>query len=51
MPSRLERLRIAVTERNAPWRDEMIDAVDNETLFLSDPDALAEELLAQARAG
>ena len=45
LPRRLERLKIAVTERNRPWRDELVDEVDNETLFLKEPDAVAEFLL------
>ncbi|MGQ9592546.1 MAG: hypothetical protein ACUVYA_19885, partial [Planctomycetota bacterium] len=45
LPRRLERLKIAVTERNRPWRDELVDEVDNETLFLKEPDAVAEFFL------
>ena len=49
-PRRFQKLRIAVTERDVAWSDGLIDEVDNETLFLREPDAAAEELLASPSA-
>ena len=43
-----ERLRIAVTERNVAWKEELLDELDNETLFFSSPDAIAETLAEKA---
>jgi glucosamine--fructose-6-phosphate aminotransferase (isomerizing) len=44
-PDHLERLRIAVTERNLPWADDLIGRIDNDTLFFAAADAAAEEIL------
>jgi glucosamine--fructose-6-phosphate aminotransferase (isomerizing) len=44
-PDHLERLRIAVTERNLPWADDLIAAIDNDTVFFATADAAAEEIL------
>jgi glucosamine--fructose-6-phosphate aminotransferase (isomerizing) len=44
-PDHLERLRIAVTERNLPWSDDLIAGIDNDTVFFASPDAAAEEIL------
>jgi glucosamine--fructose-6-phosphate aminotransferase (isomerizing) len=44
-PDHLERLRIAVTERNVPWADDLIERIDNDTLFFATADAAAEEIL------
>lgn len=41
----LQRLRIAVTERNLAWDQSRLSQVDNETLFLSRPDDIAEKIL------
>jgi glucosamine--fructose-6-phosphate aminotransferase (isomerizing) len=46
-PEHLERLRIAVTERNVPWSPELIDRVDNDTLFFETPDRVAEAICRQ----
>ncbi len=39
-----DRLKGAVTEFNLEWEPALIDAVDNETLFLSLPESVAEQL-------
>jgi glucosamine--fructose-6-phosphate aminotransferase (isomerizing) len=44
-PEHLEKLKIAVTERNAAWSEELIDAADNDLLFFDPPDAAAEAIL------
>ncbi len=41
----LEKLQIAITERNLPWEEDLIDRVDNDVLFFESPDVVAEELL------
>ena len=46
----VERLRIAITERNLAWDESLIDSIDNEVLFFKSPDAVAEELLERASA-
>jgi hypothetical protein len=43
-PEHLDRLRIAVTERNVAWTPELIDRVDNDTLFFETPDRAAEAI-------
>jgi glucosamine--fructose-6-phosphate aminotransferase (isomerizing) len=43
----LDRIQIAVTERNVPWDDALIEGVDNDTLFFETPDTVAERLLQQ----
>lgn len=43
-----EKLQIAVTERNLPWSEDLIDSIDNEMLFFESPDVIAEELLERA---
>ena len=40
-----DRLRAAVTERNREWDPALIDAVDNDTLFLRSPEEVAEVLV------
>ena len=40
----LERLKIAVTERNQVWDAALIDRLDNERLFLGPPEQVAQEL-------
>jgi glucosamine--fructose-6-phosphate aminotransferase (isomerizing) len=45
--SLLERLKIAVTERNQTWEPSLIDRLENEVLFLRPPDQVAEELAAK----
>jgi glucosamine--fructose-6-phosphate aminotransferase (isomerizing) len=42
---RLERLKIAVTERNLAWDPALIDCLDNEVLFLRPPEQASEEML------
>ena len=49
-PQHYERIKIAVTERNAGWDDDLLEAVDNEALFFDAPEAAAEEILQQLRA-
>ncbi len=44
----LEKLQIAITERNLAWDEEIIDRIDNDVLFFESPDAVAEELLERA---
>ena len=39
-----DRLKGAVTEFNLEWEPGLIDAIDNETLFLSSPEVVAEQL-------
>ncbi len=46
--SRLEQLRIAVTERSLEWKPELLQSVDTDALFFGDPEAIAEELEAKA---
>ncbi len=46
----LERLKIAVTERNQTWDPGFIDRIDNETLFMRQPEQVAEELVAKLAA-
>jgi glucosamine--fructose-6-phosphate aminotransferase (isomerizing) len=48
-PRRLEALRVAVTERNVPWGEELVDAVSNDSLFLENPDSAAEEIAVGVR--
>jgi hypothetical protein len=43
-PEHLDRLRIAVTERNVPWSPHLIDRIDNDTLFFETPDHAAEAI-------
>ncbi len=45
----LEKLQIAITERNLPWDEGLIDRVDNDILFFESPDVVAEELLERAK--
>jgi hypothetical protein len=44
---RLEKLKIAVTERNLTWDPSLIDNVDNEVLFLRPPEQAAEEMVSR----
>ena len=46
----LEKLQIAITERNLPWDEELLDSIDNDVLFFESSDAVAEELLEKAAA-
>jgi len=46
----VERLQIAITERNLAWDESLIDSIDNEVLFFKSPDTVAEELLERASA-
>jgi glucosamine--fructose-6-phosphate aminotransferase (isomerizing) len=46
----LERIQIATTERNVAWDDGLIDLVDNDSLFFTAPDAIAEELVERTSA-
>ena len=41
----LERLRIAVTERNLSWSEDLIEGIDNDTLFFDSPEAVAEAIV------
>jgi glutamine---fructose-6-phosphate transaminase (isomerizing) len=43
-PEHLDRLRVAVTERNVAWSPDLIDRVDNDTLFFETIDRLAEAI-------
>jgi glucosamine--fructose-6-phosphate aminotransferase (isomerizing) len=43
-PEHLDRLRIAVTERNVAWAPELIGRVDNDILFFETPDRAAEAI-------
>ncbi|MGH2722501.1 MAG: hypothetical protein ACRDJO_13010, partial [Actinomycetota bacterium] len=43
-PEHLDRLRIAVTERNVAWNPDLIDRVDNDTLFFESIDRLADAI-------
>ncbi|MGH2688100.1 MAG: hypothetical protein ACRDKW_04740, partial [Actinomycetota bacterium] len=43
-PEHFERLRIAVTERNVAWSPDLIDRVDNDTLFFESIDRLADAI-------
>ncbi|HVR74962.1 MAG TPA: SIS domain-containing protein [Planctomycetota bacterium] len=48
-PEHLERLQVAVTERNLPWDPDLIEAVDNDTLFFESPDRAAEEIVERSQ--
>jgi len=41
----LERLRIAVTERNLSWSEDLIEGIDNDTLFFDTPESVAEAIV------
>jgi glucosamine--fructose-6-phosphate aminotransferase (isomerizing) len=45
--SLLERLQIAVTERNQEWQPQLLDRIDNDTLFFESPERVAEEIVAR----
>jgi glucosamine--fructose-6-phosphate aminotransferase (isomerizing) len=47
----LEKLQIAITERNLPWDEELLDSIDNDVLFFESSDAVAEELLEEGGGG
>ena len=44
---RLDRVRIAITERGLSWDESLLETIDTETLFFAEPEQLAE--LAEAR--
>jgi glucosamine--fructose-6-phosphate aminotransferase (isomerizing) len=44
----IERLQIAITERNLPWEESLIDSIDNDVLFFKSPNTVAEELIERA---